>query len=121
MRFFVLQNGLESRATHYFNESLAWREVCAEQGIACRIYANRKAPASITQPLGAVPPALGHYRLELANGGTELIYSYEENTERRGIADLLHDLNAAGIRFKDLHTTQSSLEDIFVDLVGAPR
>ena len=55
MRFFVLQNGLESRATHYFNESLAWREVCAEQGIACRIYANRKAPASITQPLGAVP------------------------------------------------------------------
>jgi len=55
MRFFVLQNGLESRATHYFNESLAWREVCAAQGITCRLYANRKAPATLTAPLDATP------------------------------------------------------------------
>ena len=55
VRFFVLQNGLESRATHYFNESLAWREVCAARDIPCRLYANRKAPASVTGPLGAIP------------------------------------------------------------------
>lgn len=55
MRFFVLQNGLESRATHYFNETLGWREVCAQQGIACRIYANRKAGPEITVPLDALP------------------------------------------------------------------
>lgn len=55
MRFFVLQNGLESLATHYFNETLAWREVCADLGIACRIYANRKAGPEITGPLDAIP------------------------------------------------------------------
>lgn len=55
MRFFVLQNGLESLATHYFNETLAWREVCAELAIPCRIYANRKAGPEITGPLQAMP------------------------------------------------------------------
>ena len=55
MRFFVLQNGLESLATHYFNETLGWRDVCAQQGIACRIYVNRKAGPEITGPLDAVP------------------------------------------------------------------
>ena len=55
MRFFVLQNGLESRATHYFNETLGWREVCAAMGIPCRIYANRKAGPEITGPLDALP------------------------------------------------------------------
>jgi len=55
VRFFVLQNGLESLATHYFNETLGWRDVCAQQGIACRIYANRKAGPEITGPLDAVP------------------------------------------------------------------
>jgi len=45
------------------------------------------------------------------------VYSYDTKGERTGITALLGDLNAAQIRFKDLHTTQSSLEDIFVDLV----
>ncbi|TMH21807.1 MAG: multidrug ABC transporter ATP-binding protein, partial [Betaproteobacteria bacterium] len=50
--------------------------------------------------------------------GTELIYTYDEQVDRAGITALLQDLAAAGIRFKDLQTTQSSLEDIFVTLVS---
>jgi len=53
-----------------------------------------------------------------AGGGTELIYTYDSRGERAGIAALLQDLSAAGLTFKDLHTTQSSLEDIFVNLVS---
>jgi ABC-2 type transport system ATP-binding protein len=67
--------------------------------------------------LGAVPEGLAAHRLLLANGGSELVYSYDTQGERTGITALLKDLNAAGIRFRDLHTTQSSLEDIFVGLV----
>jgi ABC-2 type transport system ATP-binding protein len=53
----------------------------------------------------------------LAADGAELVYTYDTKGERTGITALLGDLNAAQIRFRDLHTTQSSLEDIFVDLV----
>jgi ABC-2 type transport system ATP-binding protein len=69
------------------------------------------------EPLAAVPEALGAHRLTLGAGGCELVYSYDTKRGRTGITDLLDDLKRAGIRFKDLHTTQSSLEDIFVDLV----
>jgi ABC-2 type transport system ATP-binding protein len=65
-----------------------------------------------------IPPQLAGYNLQLASNGTELIYTYDAQSERTGIAALLNDLNAAGIKFKDLHTTQSSLEDIFVTLVS---
>jgi len=68
-------------------------------------------------PLESVPAGLSAYRLELANGGSELVYTYDSEGERAGIAALLRDLGTAGIRFKDLQTTQSSLEDIFVSLV----
>jgi ABC-2 type transport system ATP-binding protein len=67
--------------------------------------------------LDAVPNALAAHRLTLAADGNELIYSYDTQGERTGIIALLRDLNQAGIRFRDLQTTQSSLEDIFVDLV----
>ena len=67
--------------------------------------------------LHEVPSELAHYGLELAADGTELIYTYDAQTERAGIADLLADLNGAGIKFRDLQTQQSSLEEIFVDLV----
>ncbi len=66
--------------------------------------------------LERVPAALSAYNLALAANGNELIYTYDES-ERAGIAALLGDLPRAGIRFKDLNTTQSSLEDIFVTLV----
>jgi ABC-2 type transport system ATP-binding protein len=67
--------------------------------------------------LKLVPPELAAYRLELSSGGSDLIYTYDTQGERTSIATLLEDLDKAGIRFKDLQTTQSSLEDIFVSLV----
>ena len=71
--------------------------------------------------LDGVPSELADYGLELTADGTELIYTYDTQTERAGIAALLADLNAAGIKFKDLQTKQSSLEEIFVDLVKERR
>jgi ABC-2 type transport system ATP-binding protein len=68
----------------------------------------------------AIPPALSPYNLELSDEGCELTYHYDTKGERTGITSLLGDLRAAGIRFSDLDTTQSSLEDIFVSLVRAP-
>jgi ABC-2 type transport system ATP-binding protein len=67
--------------------------------------------------LDVVPDALAAHRLTLAADGSELVYTYDTQGERTGITALLRDLNQAGIRFRDLHTTQSSLEDIFVGLV----
>ena len=68
-----------------------------------------------------IPARLAQYRLNLAHGGRELVYTYDTKAERTGIPGLLDDLAAAGIGFKDLQTTQSSLEDIFVDLVRSGR
>src|ERR1700704_3362754 len=67
--------------------------------------------------LDALPAGLAAHHLTLANGGSELVYPYDTQGPRTGITNLLTDLAGAGIRFKDLDTTQSSLEDIFVDLV----
>jgi ABC-2 type transport system ATP-binding protein len=82
---------------------------------------KKQLTIQLHQSLEAVPEALGRHHLELANGGQELIYTYDTKSERTGITALLRDLNEAGIRFKDLQTTQSSLEDIFVDLVKRKR
>jgi ABC-2 type transport system ATP-binding protein len=71
----------------------------------------------LQDPLKLVPPELAAYHLELSSGGSDLIYTYDTQGERTSIATLLDDLDKAGIRFKDLQTTQSSLEDIFVNLV----
>ena len=71
----------------------------------------------LQKQLDALPEALAGYRLTLAPGGGEIIYTYDTQGERTGITALLKDLNLAGIRFRDLQTTQSSLEDIFVHLV----
>ncbi len=67
--------------------------------------------------LSEIPGELAGYALELAADGTELVYTYDTQVERAGIAALLADLNGAGIKFRDLQTKQSSLEDIFVSLV----
>jgi ABC-2 type transport system ATP-binding protein len=67
--------------------------------------------------LDAVPAELAEHHLILAADGSELTYTYDTQGERTGITALLGDLRRAGIRFRDLSTTQSSLEDIFVDLV----
>jgi ABC-2 type transport system ATP-binding protein len=78
---------------------------------------KKQLTLQLHQKLDAVPPALSAYGLALASEGDELIYTYDTQGERTGITTLLKDLNACGIRFRDLSTTQSSLEDIFVGLV----
>ena len=76
------------------------------------------ATLEVQDQLSAVPDALSDYNLTLGNGGTELIYDYDTQAERTGVARLLGELSRAGIRIRDLQTTQSSLEDIFVGLVS---
>lgn len=72
-------------------------------------------------PLNAIPAVLDSYHLQLADGNHKLIYTYDTTAERTGITALLNDMRTAGIPFKDLDTMQSSLEDIFVDLVRQRR
>ena len=67
--------------------------------------------------LTEIPSELAGYRLELAADGSELVYTYDKQTERADITALLAGLNAAGVKFNDLQTRQSSLEEIFVSLV----
>src|SRR6202044_3652267 len=67
--------------------------------------------------IDAVPSALASYNLKLSDEGREITYDYDTKGERTGISSLLSDIRAAGIRFYDLATSQSSLEDIFVGLV----
>ena len=70
----------------------------------------------LTSPLSAIPVELGNAGLSLASDGHELIYTYDATNNDIGIAELLTRLDQANIRFKDLHTNESSLEDIFVSL-----
>ena len=72
---------------------------------------------NLSERLDAIPAQLGSFALELANGGGDLVYTYDSTENRTGITALLGALAQAGIRFSDLHTLQSSLEEIFVDLV----
>jgi ABC-2 type transport system ATP-binding protein len=78
---------------------------------------TKQLTLQLQHPLSQLPDALAAHRLELADAGNELVYTYDAHDERVGIAALLQDLAQAGIQFKDLHTTQSSLEDIFVTLL----
>jgi ABC-2 type transport system ATP-binding protein len=78
---------------------------------------QKQLTLQLRDPIEAVPPALARHRLTLGDGGHELIYTYDTQAERTGITDLLEDLRAAGLRFKDLSTTERSLEDIFVGLL----
>ena len=72
---------------------------------------------NLQQPLAEVPAELSEYQLELSDDRRDLTYTYDTKRERTGITALLGDLSNAGIQFNDLQTSQSSLEDIFVDLV----
>ena len=73
------------------------------------------------EDLDAIPQELERYSLELSEDCRKLTYTYDTKGEHTGITDLIHELRGAGIRFNDLQTTQSSLEEIFVDLVNRER
>lgn len=67
--------------------------------------------------IDTIPESLQHYQLELASTGYELTYTYDTTANKTGITRLIKDISNAGLQLKDLQTTQSSLEDIFVNLV----
>lgn len=67
--------------------------------------------------LNSIPNSLNGHELEITNNGLQLVYTYDSNGKQNGITSFLDDLRNAGIGFRDLNTTQSSLEEIFVKLV----
>ena len=75
----------------------------------------------LADPLDAVPPELAEWNVELADEGHMLRYQFDSHAERTGIASLMRRLSELGIAYKDLSTHQSSLEDIFVELVHGGR
>lgn len=75
----------------------------------------------LAEPLPQVPAELGEWKVELADDGHMLRYEFDSHAERTGIASLMRRLGDLGIAYKDLSTHQSSLEDIFVELVHQPR
>jgi ABC-2 type transport system ATP-binding protein len=92
-----------------------------EKAELMRKLGKKQLTLHLEHPLERIPPALSAHKLELAGNGSNLIYTYDELGNRSAIAALLSDLAGAGIRFKDLQTTQSSLEEIFVTLVQETR
>jgi len=91
--------------------------VVEEKAELMRKMGRKQLTLHLVHPLEQIPAKLSSYRLSLAQEGRDLVYSYDTQAEHTGITGLLDDLAAAGIEFKDLETTQSSLEEIFVDLV----
>ena len=78
---------------------------------------NRQLTLHLQHAISAIPEKLKHLPLELTDDGHELIYTFDAQSEHTGIAELLKQLSREGIDFKDLNSTQNSLEDIFVNLV----
>ncbi|MBN9072167.1 MAG: ABC transporter ATP-binding protein [Rhizobiales bacterium] len=88
-----------------------------EKAALMRQFGRKELTLELQTPLVELPAALSRYPLELRDGGRELVFSYDARGERTGITALLTALNEEGIRFRDLRTEQTSLEDIFVSLV----
>ncbi|MEO8061405.1 MAG: ABC transporter ATP-binding protein [Pseudomonadota bacterium] len=93
--------------------------VVEEKTALMRKLGKKQLTLQLQTPLAAIPAALAGLPLELAKDGNDLIYSFDTQANETGIAGLLRKLNEQGIEFKDLHTEESSLEEIFVSLVRA--
>jgi ABC-2 type transport system ATP-binding protein len=78
---------------------------------------KKQLTLQLHEPLDVIPQSLAPYPLELSSDRCELTYTYDTQSDRTGITSLLSELNRASIRYRDLSTKQSSLEDIFVSLV----
>jgi ABC-2 type transport system ATP-binding protein len=81
---------------------------------------KKRLTVHLQSPLAQIPPELADVPLELSADGQELVYTFESKGNRTGIAGLLRRLGERGIDFKDLQTSESSLEEIFVSLVRSP-
>jgi ABC-2 type transport system ATP-binding protein len=92
-----------------------------EKAELMRKLGKKRLTLEVATKLDAVPAALAGFNLTIGDAGHELIYDYDTNAERTGVATLLGELSKAGVRIRDLQTQQSSLEEIFVGLVNEPR
>jgi ABC-2 type transport system ATP-binding protein len=88
-----------------------------EKTALMRKLGKKQLTLTLAQPLAQIPATLAALPLELQKDGSELIYNFDSQTQETGIASLLRRLHEVGIEFKDLHTAESSLEEIFVSLV----
>jgi ABC-2 type transport system ATP-binding protein len=80
---------------------------------------KRQLILELEQPLGALPAGLPEDSLQLSSDGHELVYTFDAKHEGAGVSELLRKLDERGVTFKDLATRESSLEEIFVNLVRA--
>ena len=91
--------------------------VVEDKDVLMRKLGKKQLTLHLQKPLAAVPTGLSAYDLALAAQGAELVYTFDGQAEHTGIAELLKALGEWGVNFKDLQTAQSSLEEIFVNLV----
>ena len=92
--------------------------VVEEKAALMKKLGKKQLTLHLQEPLAEIPAELGEWRLALRNGGGDLEYTFDTGGDRAGIASLLRRLSELGIGYKDLNTSQSSLEDIFVSLVS---
>jgi ABC-2 type transport system ATP-binding protein len=92
-----------------------------DKAVLMKKLGKRELDLSLVEPMTVIPPELAEWQLSLGDEGTRLRYTFDAQAERTGIPSLLRKLGELGIAFKDLDTSKSSLEDIFVDLVAAKR
>ena len=91
--------------------------VVEDKHVLMRKLGKKQLTLTLQQPMERVPEALARWPLELSQGGEQLTYRFDTQQEDTGIAALLRALGEQGIDFKDLHSKESSLEDIFVSLI----
>lgn len=88
-----------------------------EKDVLMKKLGEKRLYLHLCDPLQSVPPVLDRFHLQLASAGSTLVYTYDAQSESSDITELLDAVGAAGVAFKDLETRQSSLEEIFVNLV----
>jgi ABC-2 type transport system ATP-binding protein len=89
-----------------------------EKEALMRKLGKKQLTLHLAEPMTSVPSELDEWKVTLASEGSDLVYSFDGNAERTGIPSLLRRMSDLGIGFRDLRTRESSLEDIFVDLVS---
>ncbi len=124
------QNGVTIiLTTHYIEEAQEMADrigvinkgeiiVVEEKSLLMRSLGKKQLTISLNTQMDALPSDLANERIELKAQGMQLVYTFDTRAEHTGIAELMKKLNDRGIDFKDLQTKESSLEDIFVNLVG---
>ncbi len=81
---------------------------------------KRQLSIELERAIESIPDALAAWTLQLSEDGKQLTYTYDPHVRKNGVAELLHTLDQCGLSLKDINTSQSSLEDIFIQLVNKP-